>query len=72
MKRIRYSIKNMKHNSLRCDVCKNDIHRARYSRHLKSKKNLEIISQNEAIVSRKQVVKEDIKVLDIDIKDKNL
>ena len=71
-KRIGYYNKNMKHNFVRCDVCKIDIHRASYSRQSKSKKRLKNISQNKAIVPRKQVVREENKVLDIDIKDKNL
>ena len=47
----------MKHNRVRCDICKNDIHRASYSRHLKSKKHLENISQNKVIVPRKKPIK---------------
>ena len=30
----------MKNNRVRCDVCKIDIHRASYKRHLKNKKHL--------------------------------
>ena len=69
IKTIRYNFKNMKHKSVRCDVCKIDIHRASYTRQLGSKKHLENISQNKAIVPRKQVVREENKVLVIDIKD---
>ena len=63
----------MKYNRVKCDICKTDIHRASYSRHLKSENHLENISQNEASIPRKnstkQVVKKHIKVPDIDIKD---
>ena len=37
--------KNMKRNSVRCDNCKSDIHRVSCSRHLKSEKHSENISQ---------------------------
>ena len=37
-------------NSRRCDVCKIDVHRASYSKHLISKKNFEKIRQNEIII----------------------
>ena len=30
----------MIHNNVRCEVCKIDVHRASYSRHLKSKEHL--------------------------------
>ena len=66
----------MKQNSIRSDVCKTDIHGASYSRHLESKKHLENISQNKVIVPKKnpikRVVKEEIKVVDIDVRDENL
>ena len=74
-KSFHQKFKNMKYNRVSFDICKIDIHRASYSRHLKIKKHLENISQNEVIIPRKnsikQVVKEDIKVPDIDIQDKN-
>ena len=57
IKRIRHNIESMKHNSSRCDVCKDDIHRASYSRHLKSKKHLESTSQNETIIVKKNPIK---------------
>ena len=57
---------NVKHNSIRCDNCKIDIHRASYSRHSKSKKHLEKKSQNKVIIPKKnpteRLVKEVIKV----------
>jgi len=66
----------MKHNSVRCDVCKIAIHRASYGRHLKSGKHMENIAQNKVFIPKKnpinRVVKEEIKVSDIDTKDKNL
>ena len=34
----------MRYNTVRCDVCKIDIHRASYARQLKSKKQLEKIT----------------------------
>ena len=37
-------------NSRRCDICNVDIHRASYVKHLKSKKHLENIKQNEMII----------------------
>ena len=37
-------------NSRRCDVCKIDVHRASYGKHLISKKNFEKIRQNEIII----------------------
>ena len=76
IKRIRYNIKIMKHDKKRCAVCKIDMHRASMSRHLKSKKHLENLQQNKVTIPTKkpikQVVKDEIKVPDIDIKDENL
>ena len=37
----------MKYNRVKGDICKIDIHTISYSRHLKSKKHLKNISQNE-------------------------
>ena len=37
-------------NSLRCDVCNFDVHRASYVKHLKSKKHLENEKQNGMII----------------------
>ena len=37
-------------NSLRCDICNFDVHRASYGKHLISKKHLEKIRQNEIII----------------------
>ena len=37
-------------NSLRCDICNFDVHRASYGKRLKSKKHLEKIRQNEKII----------------------
>ena len=34
MKSFKQNIKLMKNNRVRCDICKIDIHRASYSRHL--------------------------------------
>ena len=68
VKRLRYIIKNMKQNSVRCGNCEIEIHRASYSRHLKSKRHLENISQKKVIYPKRQVVKDNNKVLDIDIK----
>ena len=70
-KSIEQNIKNMKHNSVRCDNCKINIHRASYSGHLKSKKLLEKIQQNTVNTPRKEpmktVVKEVIKVTDTNV-----
>ena len=56
----------MNYNRIRYDFCNSDIHTASYSRHLKSKKHLEIMTQNVVSSPRKNpiktVVKEDIKV----------
>ena len=52
-KTIKQNIKLMKHNRVRCDICKIDIHRASYTRHLKSKKHLETLSVKKVIVPRK-------------------
>ena len=35
MKIVNQKIKLMKRNRVRCDICKTDIHRGSYSRHLK-------------------------------------
>ena len=37
-------------NSCRCDVCNNEVHRASYVKHLRSKKHLENEKQNEMII----------------------
>ena len=37
-------------NSRRCDICKIDVHRASYNKHLRSKKHLENEKQNEMII----------------------
>ena len=37
-------------NNRRCDICKIDIHRASYNKHLRSKKHLENEKQNEMII----------------------
>ena len=37
-------------NSRRCEICKIDVHRASYSKHLRSKKHLENEKQNEMII----------------------
>ena len=37
-------------NSRRCEICKVNVHRASYMKHLRSKKHLEIIKQNEMII----------------------
>ena len=37
-------------NSRRCDICKIDVHRASYMKHLRSKKHLENMKQNEMII----------------------
>ena len=53
-KRTQHNIrKNVKHNNVRCDVCKNDIHRAFYSRHFRNKKHFENVIQNKVIFPRK-------------------
>ena len=49
----------MKNNSVRCDICKIDIHRASYSTHLKSKKHLENITQNNVIVPKRNPIERD-------------
>ena len=54
IKRIRYNYESLKGISVRCDVCKNDIHRVSYSRHLKSKKHLESVQQNKVNFPRKK------------------
>ena len=37
-------------NSRRCEICNVDVHRASYAKHLKSKKHIENIKQNEMII----------------------
>ena len=37
-------------NSRKCNVCNIDVHRASYVKHLRSKKHLENIKQNEMII----------------------
>ena len=37
-------------NSRKCDVCNIDVHRASYIKHLRSKKHMENIKQNEMIL----------------------
>ena len=37
-------------NSRRCDICNADVHRASYMKHLRSKKHLENMKQNEMII----------------------
>ena len=74
IRKIQQSYKNLKYKRVRCDICKIDIHRTSYSRHLKSMKHLEKISQNKVVVPRrnpmKRVVREQFKVPDFDIKKK--
>ena len=62
----------MKHNRVTCDFCKIDIHRTSMSRHLKSKKHLENISQNKVIIPKKNPLKGNVKVPDFDLKDEKL
>ena len=68
IKNLGQNNKKMKYNRVRCDIWKIDIHRTSYSKHLKTKKHLEIISQIRVFIPRKnpkkRVVKEDIKVSD--------
>ena len=37
-------------NSRRCDICNIDVHTASYAKHVRSKKHLESIRQNEIII----------------------
>ena len=37
-------------NSSKCDVCNVDVHGASYQKHLRSKKHLDKIKQNEMII----------------------
>ena len=37
-------------NSRKCDICNVDVHKASYVKHLRSKKHLENIKQNELII----------------------
>ena len=37
-------------SSRRCEVCNVDVHRASYSKHLKIKKDIENMKQNEMII----------------------
>ena len=62
----------MKYKTERCNVCKIDIHRASMSRHLKSKKHLEKISQKKVIIPKKNPIKRNAKVSYFDIKDEGL
>ena len=39
-------------NSRRCDVCNINVHRASYAKHLRSKRHLENIRQNEIIIPK--------------------
>ena len=63
--------KNLKNNSFTNDICKINIHGVFYCRHLKSRRHLGKISQFIIIVPRKnpikRVVKEDIKVTDMEV-----
>ena len=68
IKTIKQNIKLMDYERVRCDICKTDIHRALFARHLKCKKHLDIISQIKMNVPtktpRKSVVKDDNKASD--------
>ena len=59
---IKQSNKPMKYNRGSCDCCKNDIHRASYIGHSKSKKHLEKTQQNDLVIPgkspKKRVTKE--------------
>ena len=37
-------------HSRRCEICNVDVHRASYMKHLRSKKHLENINQNEMVI----------------------
>ena len=37
-------------NSRKCEICNVDVHRASYQKHLRSKKHLENMKQNEMII----------------------
>ena len=37
-------------NSRKCDICNVDVHRASYNKHLRSKKHIDNIKQNEMII----------------------
>ena len=37
-------------NNRRCDICKIDVHRASYAKHLRIKKQLENVRRNEIII----------------------
>ena len=56
-KRTRQSIKNLIFNRVRCDICKIDIHKTSYSRHLKREKRSENTTQKNVIVPRKNPIK---------------
>ena len=60
----------MKNSRVKCDICKIEIHRASYSRHLKSEKHLEKIKENKVTFAwkspMKRALKEKIKVSDND------
>ena len=56
--KIKVDVENMEqNNTIRCIDCNIDIHRASYSRHLKTKKHL----QNNNIKSKKVINKDNIK-----------
>ena len=61
IKRIHYNIRITNYIRVRCDICKIDIDRAPYCRHLKNKKHLKILSQKETIVLRKNPIKTVVK-----------
>ena len=61
IKSIKQNFKLMKYNRVRCDDCKNEIHRASYSRHLKSKKHSENIKQNKVFFPRNNPIKRVVK-----------
>ena len=42
--------RDAKINSGRCEICNADVHRASYMKHLRSKKHLENMKQNEMII----------------------
>jgi len=52
MRRIQHNIKSMEYKRVTCDICEVDNHRASNARHLKSKKHLENMIQNNAITTR--------------------
>ena len=53
-------------NSRKCEVCNVDVHRASYQKHLRSKKHLENMKQNEVIISEwffQKPIENEIKIL---------